>query len=125
MLYLFFAGVTPFKGKNDDETLENIKKVNYSWTIIKNHEKIEINIPKEAKDLIQKILIKDPTQRIGYNSKDYSEIKNHPFFKGINFDTLSEEPIPFNNKTFILLENLGFIDKNLKKKLLIDFKVSE
>ena len=111
MLYLFFAGVTPFKGKNDDETLENIKKVNYSWTIIKNHEKIEINIPKEAKDLIQKILIKDPTQRIGYNSKDYSEIKSHPFFKGINFDTLSEEPIPLN-KTFSLLESLGYIDNN-------------
>ena len=111
MLYLFFAGVTPFKGKNDDETLENIKKVNYSWTIIKNHEKIEINIPKEAKDLIQKILIKDPTQRIGYNSKDYSEIKSHPFFKGINFDTLSEEPIPLN-KAFSLLESLGYIDNN-------------
>ena len=109
--YLFFAGVTPFKGKNDDETLENIKKVNYSWTIIKNHEKIEINIPKEAKDLIQKILIKDPTQRIGYNSKDYSEIKSHPFFKGINFDTLSEEPIPLN-KAFSLLESLGYIDNN-------------
>ena len=111
MLYLFFAGVTPFKGKNDDETLENIKKVNYSWTIIKNHEKIEINIPKEAKDLIQKILIKDPTQRIGYNSKDYSEIKSHPFFKGINFDNLSEEPIPLN-KAFSLLESLGYIDNN-------------
>ena len=111
MLYLFFAGVTPFKGKNDDETLENIKKVNYSWTIIKNHEKTEINIPKEAKDLIQKILIKDPTQRIGYNSKDYSEIKSHPFFKGINFDTLSEEPIPLN-KAFSLLESLGYIDNN-------------
>ena len=111
MLYLFFAGVTPFKGKNDDETLENIKKVNYSWTIIKNHEKIEINIPKEAKDLIQKILIKDPTQRIGYNSKDYSEIKSHPFFKGINFDTLSEEPIPLN-KAFSLLESFGYIDNN-------------
>ena len=111
MLYLFFAGVTPFKGKNDNETLENIKKVNYSWTIIKNHEKIEINIPKEAKDLIQKILIKDPTQRIGYNSKDYSEIKSHPFFKGINFDTLSEEPIPLN-KAFSLLESLGYIDNN-------------
>ena len=108
MLYLFFAGVTPFKGKNDDETLENIKKVNYSWNILKKHETIDINIPKEAKDLIQKILIKDPTQRIGYNSKDYAEIKSHPFFKGINFDNLSEEPIPLN-KAFSLLESFGYI----------------
>ena len=111
MLYLFFAGVTPFKGKNDDETLENIKKVNYSWNIVKKHETIEINIPKEAKDLIQKILIKDPTQRIGYNSKDYAEIKSHPFFKGINFDNLSEEPIPLN-KAFSLLESFGYIGNN-------------
>jgi serine/threonine protein kinase len=111
MLYLFFAGVTPFKGKNDDETLENIKKVNYSWNIVKKHEIIEINIPKEAKDLIQKILIKDPTQRIGYNSKDYAEIKSHPFFKGINFDNLSEEPIPLN-KAFSLLESFGYIGNN-------------
>ena len=108
MLYLFFAGITPFKGKTDDETLENIKKVNYSWNILKKHETIDINIPKEAKDLIQKILIKDPTQRIGYNSKDYAEIKSHPFFKGINFDNLSEEPIPLN-KAFSLLESFGYI----------------
>ena len=108
MLYLFFAGITPFKGKTDDETLENIKKVNYSWNIVKKHETIDINIPKEAKDLIQKILIKDPTQRIGYNSKDYAEIKSHPFFKGINFDNLSEEPIPLN-KAFSLLESFGYI----------------
>ena len=46
---------------------------------------------KEAKDLIQKILIKDPTKRIGYGSKDYKEVKTIPFFKGINFDNLSEE----------------------------------
>ena len=109
MLYLFFAGQTPFKGKNDEETLDNIRKLNYSWEIIKKQETIKINIPKEAKDLIQKILVKDPKERIGYGSKDYKEIKSHPFFKGINFDNLSEEPIPLN-KYFSLLESLGYID---------------
>ena len=112
MLYLFFMGKTPFKGENDDETLENIKKLNYTWEINdKKHENKNISIPKEAKDLIEKILIKDPRQRIGYNSKDYEEIKKHPFFKGINFDTLLEEPIPLN-KSYSLLENLGYIDNN-------------
>ena len=112
MLYLFYVGKTPFKGKTEEETLDNIRKLNYSWDIEKKNETENNKIPKEAKDLIQKILIKDPKQRIGYGSKDYKEIKNHPYFKGVNFDTLSEEPIPFNNKTFILLENLGFIDNN-------------
>ena len=109
MLYLFFVGRTPFKGKNDDETLDNIRNLKYSFDIETKHEKKNIDIPKEAKDLIQKILIKDPTKRIGYNSKDYKEIKEHPFFKGINFDNLVEEPIPLT-KIYSQLENLGYID---------------
>ena len=86
MLYLFFTGSTPFKGKEDAETLENIKNVKYSFD--------DNLIPEDAKDLISKILIKDPTKRIGYQSKDYSEIKSHPFFKDINFDNLETQYPP-------------------------------
>ena len=109
ILYLFFFGKTPFKGKNDDETLINIKNVNYSFDIEKKNEKKNISIPKEAIDLIQKILIKDPTKRIGYGSKDYKEIKEHPFFKGIDFDNFFEEPIPLK-KIYSLLESFGYIE---------------
>ena len=109
ILYLFFFGKTPFKGKNDDETLINIKNVNYSFDIEKKNEKKNISIPKEAIDLIQKILIKDPTKRIGYGSKDYKEIKEHPFFKGIYFDNFFEEPIPLK-KIYSLLESFGYIE---------------
>ena len=91
MLYLFFTGSTPFKAKKEDETLENIKNVKYS---LNNEENI---IPDEAKDLISKILVKDPKQRIGYNSKDYSEIKSHPFFNGINFENLEFEDPPISD----------------------------
>ena len=108
ILYLFFVGKTPFKGENDEETLNNIRNVNYSFEIEKHHEKKIVNVPKEAKDLIQKILIKDPTKRIGYGSKDYKEIMEHPFFKGIDFDNLYEEPIPLS-KIYSLLENYGYI----------------
>ena len=116
ILYLFFYGKTPFKGKDDNETLDNIKNVKYSLDIEpeQKHEKQKmisntINIPKEAKDLIQKILVKDPRKRIGYGSKDYKEIKEHPFFKGINFESLLEEPVPLN-KIYSLLEAWGYID---------------
>jgi serine/threonine protein kinase len=115
MLYLFFVGQTPFKGKNDDETTNNIKNVKYTFEIEKKHSKGIVNIPEEAKDLIKKILVKDPTKRIGYGSKDYKEIKEHPFFKGINFDNLFEEPIPLN-KIYSLLEDFGYIDKNDESK---------
>ena len=88
MLYLFFTGTTPFKAKKESEILDNIKNIKYS---LDNNENI---IPDEAKDLISKILVKDPKKRIGYNSKDYSEIKSHPFFNGIDFDNLEFEDPP-------------------------------
>ena len=41
-------------------------------------------------------------QRIGYNSKDYSEINNHPFFNGIKF----EDPSILEYRE--VLEKLGY-----------------
>ena len=104
IIYLFFVGKTPFKGEDDDETLNNIRNVKYSFEF----ENKNVNMPKEAKDLIKKILIKDPTKRIGFGSKDYKEIKEHPFFKGIDFDNLLEEPIPLN-KIYPALVSFGYI----------------
>jgi len=99
MLYLFFTGTTPFNTEKESELLENIKNVKYSFD--------NTDIPDDAKDLISKILIKDPQKRIGYNSKDYSEIKNHPFFKGINFDELESQAPPVLEIKEIL-EKVGY-----------------
>ena len=108
MIYLFFTGITPFNAKKESELLENIKNVKYSFD--------NTDIPDDAKDLISKILVKDPKQRIGYNSKDYSEIKNHPFFKGINFDELEYEAPPISEIKEIL-EKVGYkITKSEEKK---------
>ena len=108
MIYLFFTGITPFNAKKESELLENIKNVKYSFD--------NTDIPDDAKDLISKILVKDPKQRIGYNSKDYSEIKNHPFFKGINFDELEYQTPPISEIKEIL-EKVGYkITKSEAKK---------
>ena len=107
MIYLFFTGITPFNTKKESELLENIKNVKYSFD--------NTDIPDDAKDLISKILIKDPKKRIGYNSKDYSEIKNHPFFKGINFDQL-ESQVPPISEIKEILEKVGYkITKTVEK----------
>ena len=102
MIYLFFTGKTPFKGKTELETLNNIKNVKYDF---ESNDKF--NMPEEAKDLISKIFIKDPSKRIGYNSYDYNDIKNHPFFKGINFDNIENEQPPISNIKEVL-DKLGY-----------------
>ena len=111
ILYTFLFGKNPFKAKTQQETMDNIKNVKYSFDEIKDDKNKNY---KEAKDLLSKILIKDPAKRLGYNSYDYNEIKNHPFFKGINFDNLENEQGPVLNNIEIL-EQFGYqIEKIIK-----------
>ncbi len=53
MLYEMFCGRTPFKGENTYVTFKNIEKLEISFPK-------KISISENAKDLIKKILIKDP-----------------------------------------------------------------
>jgi len=47
----------------------------------------------ETKDLISKLLVKEPLKRLG--ATDISELMNHPFFSDLNFNDLysSEAPL--------------------------------
>lgn len=77
------SGRSPFKGANQMQTFQNIKNVNY-------HFSDEANFTPEAKDLISRLLLKDPLKRLGAGNfgseNDYNELKNHPFFKSVAFD---------------------------------------
>ena len=113
ILYTFLFGKNPFKAKTQQETMDNIKNVKYSFDEIKDDKNKNY---KEAKDLLSKILIKDPAKRLGYNSYEYNELKNHPFFKGINFDNLENEQGPVLNNIEIL-EQFGYkIEKIIKEE---------
>lgn len=43
-------------------------------------------LSKECMDIIIRLLNKNPLERLGY--KSIKEIKNHPFFKDVNFDEI-------------------------------------
>ena len=51
------------------------------------------HITKEAKDLITQLLIVDPSQRLGQGPDGSQKIKNHPFFKGVNWKDAAERKI--------------------------------
>ena len=75
-LYELLFGTTPFKGSSHAETLTNILKE-------------EVKFPKSddlghARDLIKRLLIKDPSKRLG-STKGATEIKLHPFFRSVNW----------------------------------------
>lgn len=66
---------------------ENILSGHVEW-----HEDY-VEISDEAKDFIQRLLTLDPTQRLGVNGAE--EVKAHPYFAGINWDTVTTTEAAF------------------------------
>ena len=56
---------------------------------------LEIKFPKnidpDLKDLIQKLVVSNPIDRLGF--KNFSKLKNHGFFSDINWKQVSEKQI--------------------------------
>lgn len=51
----------------------------------------DVTISPEAKDFIAKLLVREPSKRLGANGIE--EVKSHPWFDGIEWDTLLSKPL--------------------------------
>lgn len=76
-LFELLYGKTPFKGLGNEETLSNV--VSRSLKFPNSH-----IVSFHARDLIRGLLVKDPENRLG-SVKGAAEIKQHPFFEGLNW----------------------------------------
>ncbi|KAF6160905.1 hypothetical protein GIB67_025440 [Kingdonia uniflora] len=76
-LYEMLYGRTPFRGKNRQKTFANILHKDLTFP-----SSIPVGLP--ARQLIHGLLHRDPACRLGSNG-GANEIKQHPFFRGINW----------------------------------------
>ncbi|RZB98954.1 Phototropin-2 [Glycine soja] len=77
LLYEMLYGRTPFRGKNRQKTFSNILHKDLTFPS-------SIPASLAARQLINALLQRDPTSRIG-STTGANEIKQHPFFRGINW----------------------------------------
>ncbi|KAJ8641293.1 hypothetical protein MRB53_017987 [Persea americana] len=76
-LYELLVGRTPFKGSENEETLSNVVSQSLKFPE-------DPPIGFSAGDLISSLLEKDPANRLG-SVTGATEIKQHPFFEGVNW----------------------------------------
>ncbi|KAK0595924.1 hypothetical protein LWI29_011101 [Acer saccharum] len=76
-LYELLHGTTPFKGQGNRATLFNVvgQPLRFPDTP---------QVSFVARDLIRGLLVKEPQKRIAYK-RGATEIKQHPFFEGVNW----------------------------------------
>ncbi|KAL2454881.1 Phototropin-2 [Abeliophyllum distichum] len=77
LLYEMLYGRTPFRGKNRQKTFANILHKDLTFPS-------SIPATLAARQLINALLSRDPASRLGSNG-GANEIKQHPFFRGINW----------------------------------------
>jgi serum/glucocorticoid-regulated kinase 2 len=83
-LYELTVGVTPFYSGNVDEMYHKIVNAKI---------KFPPRLSEECKDLITKLLIRDPNGRLGASAQDVEAIKAHKFFAGLDWNKLLRKEV--------------------------------
>ncbi|KAJ0980477.1 hypothetical protein J5N97_008732 [Dioscorea zingiberensis] len=86
-LYELLYGRTPFVGSTNESTLRNI--IHRPLVFPSSSSPSD----SSARDLITGLLAKDPAHRLG-SRRGAADVKNHPFFKGLNFALLRSYRAP-------------------------------
>ncbi|KIJ54841.1 hypothetical protein M422DRAFT_24731 [Sphaerobolus stellatus SS14] len=85
LMYEMLLGQSPFRGDDEDEIFD---------AILEDEPLYPITMPRDAVSVLQKLLTREPTRRLGAGKADAEEIKKHPFFKDVNWDDVFNKRIP-------------------------------
>ncbi|KAM4026887.1 microtubule-associated serine/threonine-protein kinase 3-like [Anomaloglossus baeobatrachus] len=87
ILHKFLVGTVPFTGFSRNDVFYKIQRSNISWDYYHSVP------PRDARDMITKLLIKNPAERLGTGGAN--EIKSHPFLSDLDFENLHSQQSPY------------------------------
>ena len=77
LLFQMLLCQSPFKGDDEDEIFNAIEHDDVRYPI---------SMPRQTVLVLQALLTKDPTQRLGYGERDALDIMEHSYFSDVDFD---------------------------------------
>ncbi|KAL9068408.1 MAG: hypothetical protein Q9157_006518 [Trypethelium eluteriae] len=95
ILFEMLFGYPPFHADTPDDVFQNILARKIDWP-----EDEECEVSDEAKDLMNKLMSLNPTERLGANTREEyatggEEIRKHPWFNDVNWDSLRDDEASF------------------------------
>jgi serine/threonine protein kinase len=85
LLYEMLTGLPPFYSENINEMYE---------LILRSPLRFPDSVSPAARSLLKGLLDRDPAKRIGSGPTDGGELRSHPFFASVNWDTMFQRKIP-------------------------------
>ncbi len=120
VMYEFLHGNPPYYSEDEEELKENIKHARLRF---------DKGLSATARDLITRLLDRNPRKRIGARNKQ--EIKDHLFFKGLDWKALEERRLeaPFRDEPVedydeprrTKFTDMDYEEDNAKVNRVIDF----
>ena len=84
-VYQMICGRTPFTAPSQWLTFERIRSGKLSFPI---------GFPEDAEDLVRQLLVATENSRLGADDIELTAVKEHPFFLGIDWDSISSSTPP-------------------------------
>ena len=78
LLFEMVTGLPPFYSRNRETMFEKIMKAELTFPTF---------VSPAVKDLLSRLLVRDPKQRLGSGDRDANEVKSHVFFSGVEWNS--------------------------------------
>ncbi|KAI9315794.1 kinase-like domain-containing protein [Zopfochytrium polystomum] len=85
LIYVMLIGRYPFHGEEESDILD---------AIMADAIEYPTNMPKDTLSLLQGLLKKDPTRRLGGGRLDAEEVRRHPYFAGVDWEAFMRKAVP-------------------------------
>ncbi|KAK0636815.1 hypothetical protein B0T17DRAFT_483783 [Bombardia bombarda] len=79
LIYQMLLQQSPFRGEDEDEIYD---------AILADEPLYPIHMPRDSVSILQKLLTREPDQRLGSGPTDAQEIMSQPFFRNISWDDI-------------------------------------
>lgn len=84
LIYQMLLQQSPFRGEDEDEIYD---------AILADEPLYPISMPRDSVSILQKLLTREPDQRLGSGPTDAQEVMSQPFFRTINWDDIYHKKV--------------------------------